>query len=158
MSAPYLESRQACRHESPANSTAVENVARRPLLFAASVNNRGSRLPFLGRESLFATVQTRAIRKEVSAMGSSALHDATRSIIEWGRSAGKQATTWPQATEIFGSLTFSDQVQRRRLPRDVYKALQLTITQGASLDPAAADVIASAMKDWAMPVSCDPEQ
>ena len=83
-------------------------------------------------------------------MGSSALQDATRSIIEWGRTAGKQATAWPQATEIFGSLTFSDQVQRRRLPRDVYKALQLTITQGAPLDASVADVIATAMKDWAM--------
>jgi glutamine synthetase len=92
----------------------------------------------------------RAIRKEVPAMGSSALQDATRSIIEWGRTTGKNATQWPQATEIFGSLTFSDQVQRRRLPRDVYKALQLTITQGAPLDPSAADVIATAMKDWAM--------
>ncbi len=83
-------------------------------------------------------------------MGSSALHEATKSIIEWGRTTGKQATSWPQATEIFGSLTFSDQVQRRRLPRDVYKALQLTITQGAPLDASAADVIATAMKDWAM--------
>jgi glutamine synthetase len=92
----------------------------------------------------------RLIRKEVSAMGSSALHDATKSIIEWGRTTGKHSTPWPQATEIFGSLTFSDQVQRRRLPRDVYKALQLTITQGAPLDASAADVIATAMKDWAM--------
>jgi glutamine synthetase len=83
-------------------------------------------------------------------MGSSALHEATRSIIEWGRTAGPKETQWPQATEIFGSLTFSDQVQRRRLPRDVYNALQLTITQGAPLDASVADVIAAAMKDWAM--------
>jgi glutamine synthetase len=82
-------------------------------------------------------------------MGSSALQDASKSIIEWGRTAGKPAAR-PQATEIFGSLTFNDQVQRQRLPRDVYKALRQTITHGVPLESSAADVIASAMKDWAI--------
>ncbi|HUL74874.1 MAG TPA: glutamine synthetase III, partial [Vicinamibacterales bacterium] len=82
-------------------------------------------------------------------MGSSALQDATKGIIEWGQSVAKPQPR-PKATEIFGSLTFNDDVQRRRLPRDAYKALRRTMTQGQPLDPSIADVIATAMKDWAM--------
>jgi glutamine synthetase len=82
-------------------------------------------------------------------MASSALQDATKDIIEWGKAAGKTASTRPKATDIFGSLTFNDEVQRRRLPRDVYKALRRTMTHGEPLDASAADIIASAMKDWA---------
>jgi glutamine synthetase len=83
-------------------------------------------------------------------MGSSALKHATKGIIEWGKAAGKPAAHRPSATEIFGSLTFNDEVQRRRLPRDVYKALRRTVSHGDPLDASAADVIASAMKDWAV--------
>jgi glutamine synthetase len=83
-------------------------------------------------------------------MGSSALQDASKSIIEWSKSAVKSATPLPQATEIFGSLTFNEQVQRQRLPRDVFKALRQTVSQGVPLDGSAANVIAAAMKDWAM--------
>ncbi|HYN10234.1 MAG TPA: glutamine synthetase III [Vicinamibacterales bacterium] len=82
-------------------------------------------------------------------MASSALQDATKDIIEWGKAAGKTASPRPKATDIFGSLTFNDEVQRRRLPRDVYKALRRTMTHGEPLDASAADIIASAMKDWA---------
>jgi glutamine synthetase len=82
-------------------------------------------------------------------MASSALQDATKDIIEWAKAAGKSASPRPKATDIFGSLTFNDEVQRRRLPRDVYKALRRTMTHGEPLDASAADIIASAMKDWA---------
>ena len=82
-------------------------------------------------------------------MASSALQDATKDIIEWGKAATKPAGPRPKATDIFGSLTFNDEVQRRRLPRDVYKALRRTMTHGDPLDASAADIIASAMKDWA---------
>jgi glutamine synthetase len=83
-------------------------------------------------------------------MGSSALQNATRSIIEWGTKAGSPSTTPSKATELFGSLTFNDTVQRQRLPRDVYKALRRTIVEGAPLDASSADVIATSMKDWAI--------
>ena len=84
-------------------------------------------------------------------MGSSALNSATKSIIEWGINAPSQSSG-PQAkaTDQYGSLTFNDVVQRQRLPKDIYKALRKTITLGAPLDGSAADVIASAMKDWAI--------
>jgi glutamine synthetase len=53
--------------------------------------------------------------------------------------------------ELFGVLVFSEEVQKARLPKPVYKALQKTIKQGAQLtDPAVADAVASAMKDWAI--------
>jgi glutamine synthetase len=83
-------------------------------------------------------------------MSSSALKDATKGIIEWGMKNGKAAGPRPSATDIFGSLTFSEEVQRRRLPRDVYKALRRTVSHGAPLDSSSADIIAAAMKDWAV--------
>jgi glutamine synthetase len=52
--------------------------------------------------------------------------------------------------QIFGSNVFSDEVMRSRLPENVYKALRNTIKKGAPIDPGIADVVAAAMKDWAM--------
>src|SRR6516165_7385439 len=52
--------------------------------------------------------------------------------------------------DLFGANVFNEEVQRQRLPKPVYKALQKTIKQGAALDPAIADNVATAMKDWAM--------
>ncbi len=80
----------------------------------------------------------------------SPLEDATRDIIEWAKTGAKAPGPRPKATDIFGSLTFNDEVQRRRLPREVYKALRRTMTQGEPLDGSAADIIATAMKDWAV--------
>ena len=53
-------------------------------------------------------------------------------------------------TELFGSNVFNDSAMKQRLPKETYKALQRTIKQGLSLDPAVADVVAGAMKDWAI--------
>jgi glutamine synthetase len=52
--------------------------------------------------------------------------------------------------DLFGANVFNEEVQRQRLPKPVYRALQKTIKQGAALDPAIADNVATAMKDWAM--------
>ena len=52
--------------------------------------------------------------------------------------------------EIFGSLVFNDQVMRERLPEDTYKTLKKTIEVGKPLDKSVADVVAAAMKDWAI--------
>ena len=52
--------------------------------------------------------------------------------------------------ETFGSLVFGDEVMRQRLPKDTYKALQKTIQKGLELDRSVADVVANAMKDWAI--------
>src|SRR6266498_1659249 len=52
--------------------------------------------------------------------------------------------------DLFGANVFNEEVQRQRLPKPVFRALQKTIKQGAPLDPAIADNVATAMKDWAM--------
>jgi glutamine synthetase len=52
--------------------------------------------------------------------------------------------------DLFGKNVFSEAVQRERLPKPIFKALQKTIKQGAPLDPAIADTVAAAMKDWAI--------
>jgi glutamine synthetase len=39
---------------------------------------------------------------------------------------------------------------RARLPKQVFKALQRTVNRGEALDPAAADAVALAMKEWAV--------
>src|SRR6184192_1941557 len=52
--------------------------------------------------------------------------------------------------DLFGANVFNEEVQRQRLPKQVYKALQKTVKQGASLDPSVADAVAVAMKDWAL--------
>lgn len=52
--------------------------------------------------------------------------------------------------DIFGSNVFNDAVMRERLPKATYKALKKTIESGLSLDPAIADIVANAMKDWAV--------
>ncbi len=53
-------------------------------------------------------------------------------------------------TEIFGSNVFNDAAMRERLPKAVYKELKKTIELGKELNPAIADTVANAMKDWAV--------
>ncbi len=52
--------------------------------------------------------------------------------------------------EIFGANVFTLAEMRLRLPKSVYKSVVATIEKGAKLDPAVADSVASAMKDWAL--------
>ncbi len=51
---------------------------------------------------------------------------------------------------IFGSNVFNDSVMRSKLPKNVYVSLKQTIKDGTELDSAIAEVVASAMKDWAI--------
>lgn len=52
--------------------------------------------------------------------------------------------------EIFGSNVFNDSVMKERFPKATYKALKKTIEQGTSLEAEVADVVAAAMRDWAV--------
>jgi len=52
--------------------------------------------------------------------------------------------------EIFGENVFTKAVMQKRLPKPVFKSLMGTIEHSKMLDPAVADVVAAAMKDWAM--------
>ena len=52
--------------------------------------------------------------------------------------------------DIFASCVFSEDVMRERLPKDVYKSLINTMAMGKEIDAGIADVVAGAMKDWAI--------
>src|SRR5258708_5708584 len=66
-----------------------------------------------------------------------------------GSALGSVDLTHP-SNQIFGSNVFSVAVQRQRLPKHVYKALQRTLARGEALDTSLADAVAQAMMDWAM--------
>ena len=53
-------------------------------------------------------------------------------------------------SDIFASMVFSEDVMRERLPKEVYKSLLNTIATGKEIDASIADVVAGAMKDWAV--------
>ncbi|GFO70576.1 glutamine synthetase [Geomonas limicola] len=52
--------------------------------------------------------------------------------------------------EMFGQNVFNQAVMRERLPKAVFKTLKKTIDEGLPLDPSIADVVATAMKEWAV--------
>ena len=53
-------------------------------------------------------------------------------------------------SEKFGSMVFVDSVMRERLPKETYKAMRKTMQDGKKLDISVANVVANAMKDWAI--------
>ena len=55
-----------------------------------------------------------------------------------------------KVNEIYGSNVFNDVTMKERLPKATYKALKKTIEEGTALKPEVADVVAGAMKDWAI--------
>ena len=55
-----------------------------------------------------------------------------------------------ELTELFGSNVFGDRAMKERLPKDTYKALKETIEKGKPLTLEVANVVANAMKDWAI--------
>ncbi len=54
------------------------------------------------------------------------------------------------ANDIFGQNVFNTAVMKEKLPKSIFKSLMTTIEDKASLDPEIADVVATAMKDWAI--------
>src|SRR5690348_15816752 len=85
-------------------------------------------------------------------MGSASSGDAIRSISHFGNSLAQRPITaaTKKMTDEFGSLTFNDEAQRARLPKDVYRALRRAVAHAEPIDPSVADTIASALKDWAV--------
>ena len=53
-------------------------------------------------------------------------------------------------SELFGSMVFNDTVMREKLPKKTYESLKKTIQSGSNLDSGVANVVANAMKDWAV--------
>lgn len=61
-----------------------------------------------------------------------------------------QKQTFEPIPELFGSMVFNDKTMKERLPKETYRALKKTIELGKHLEPTIADVVANAMKDWAV--------
>ena len=57
-------------------------------------------------------------------------------------------------TAIFGERVFNLPTMRERLPKDTYEALIKTINEGSKLDYEVAEVVAKAMKEWAIEKGC----
>ena len=51
---------------------------------------------------------------------------------------------------LFGSMVFSDAVMKERLPAETYRDMKDAIRENRSLDRSVADIVANAMKDWAV--------
>ena len=52
--------------------------------------------------------------------------------------------------DYFGCLVFNDKVMKAKLPTEVYESLKKTREEGVRLDSSVANVVADAMKDWAV--------
>jgi glutamine synthetase len=83
-------------------------------------------------------------------MGSAVSERAIGAIHQASIKSATEPVAAGRAGDSFGSLVFNDAEQQKRLPRAVYHALRRTITHGDGLDAAAADAVASAVKDWAV--------
>jgi glutamine synthetase len=81
-------------------------------------------------------------------MASATSGDAISRLTDWPTRSVPGPARKP--TDDFGSLTFNEEVQRARLPKDVFRALRRAIAHAEGLDPSVADIVASALKDWAV--------
>jgi glutamine synthetase len=66
-----------------------------------------------------------------------------------GESLGALDLTLPE-NAAFGANVFDVEVQKERLPEDVFQKLQATLEGGESLDSSLADAVAAAMMEWAL--------
>ena len=53
-------------------------------------------------------------------------------------------------SELYGSMVFNDHIMKERLPKDIYKAVRRAVADETALDISVANVVANAMKDWAV--------
>ncbi|MES2764972.1 MAG: glutamine synthetase III [Bacteroidota bacterium] len=77
------------------------------------------------------------------------LHDVIAAAKSW-KSKAKEKIVKTDINEFFGENVFSLEVMRQRVSKTVYKSLVSTIERGTQIDGAVADVVAIAMKEWAL--------
>jgi glutamine synthetase len=82
--------------------------------------------------------------------GSSARLQAIAAVTNYQSQSAPLNFAEESASEVFGANVFSTKVMKDRLPKTVYKSLMKTIEGGEKLDSSVADVVAVAMKDWAI--------
>ncbi len=82
--------------------------------------------------------------------------DALRAVAEWHENgklhgaSGADNHRGESLQDLFGRDVFSERLMRERLPKEVFRSVLRTIRLGEPLDPAIADTVANAMKDWAI--------
>lgn len=81
---------------------------------------------------------------KVPAMMTGSHHRADAGVASSG-SSGEQ-----RPEQIFGADVFNERVMQQRLPKDVFRRLQRTILHAEPVDGAMADIVASAIKEWAL--------
>ena len=82
--------------------------------------------------------------------GSQARMSAVQAVTNYERPDGPPNFSELSTAEIYGTNVFSPQVMQERLPKDVWKSLKKTMETAQPLDPTVADVVATAMRDWAI--------
>ncbi|HIA48001.1 MAG TPA: glutamine synthetase type III [Candidatus Hydrogenedentes bacterium] len=82
--------------------------------------------------------------------GSEARLNAVKAVIDFESRASDVDFLENTTAEIFGENVFNLGTMQARLPKAVFKKLKKTIETGSTIDSVVADVVASAMKDWAV--------
>ena len=70
--------------------------------------------------------------------------------LEACREEGASNTARASLTDLYRSDVFDDRAMRARLPSAAYESLRETMNKGTALDPRLADLVANAMKEWAV--------
>jgi glutamine synthetase len=83
-------------------------------------------------------------------MSANARRHAVQAILQKKPIATAVPYTEETLRDIFGELVFGDRQMRARLPEAAYLALRSCMQQGKELDPTLADLVANAMKEWAI--------
>src|SRR5262245_16257097 len=86
----------------------------------------------------------------VSVSSSTARFEAIKAITNYKPSAPPLNFKELSSHEVYGANVFSLGEMQKRLPKPVFKSLKKTIESGAKLDSSVADVVATAMKEWAI--------
>lgn len=78
--------------------------------------------------------------------------EAIQTIMERTHSSNNSGVDFSQTSvaEVFGQNVFTKHTMKALLPKGVYKAIVRCLDHGEPLDPSMADVVANAMKDWAI--------
>ncbi|MCP4002769.1 MAG: glutamine synthetase type III [bacterium] len=82
--------------------------------------------------------------------GSSARQNAIEAVTHYQPISEALSFSDVSASDLFGSNVFSRSVMKNRLPKSIFDSLVETIDSGTQLDSSSADVVAAALKDWAI--------
>jgi glutamine synthetase len=89
-------------------------------------------------------------RQECIVSGSQARQQAISAVTNYKATEPPLNFKEQASHDVFGSNVFGFGEMQKRLPKGVCKSLKKVIESGANLDPSIADVVASALKDWAI--------